>query len=1124
MNRAPAIPVALKRAIAASFIAALCSGGVRAADPLVEGFRNPPDSARPRTWWHWVNGNISESGIDADLAWLKSVGIGGVQNFDVNLGMPTLVPKRIAYMTPEWKRAFSHAVDVATKSGLEFAIASSPGWSETGGPWVAPADAMKKLVWSETLIEGGRRFTGHLPAPPSTTGPFQDMEYTDPLPSGTPVHAAAPYFQDSAVIAFPVQKAPPREVPSARSADGEILDAQALADDRLTTEAVLAPHAGEAPTVLLTYPQEVVVRTARLFVPGGIPPFGSPAWHPVLEAQTGGGWTRAADLPLDSVPTTSSFAPVRAREFRVRFEPLPAAPDLIGASAPGAVVVEMFPKAAPDAPLHLAMLQLGAEARVSRFEQKAGFAVALDYDALAAQDPPDEAGVPLSRVIDLSGRMKADGTLDWSPPPGQWRVLRLGWSLTGTTNHPANPEATGLEVDKYDGEAVRRYLETYLRGYQDAVGGERIGRHGISALLTDSTEVGASNWTARLPERFRALRGYDLHPWLPALAGFIVESRARSDAFLDDFRRTLAQLHAREHYGTIATVAHEHGLTVYGEALESLRPTLGEDLEMRAHADIPMAALWTWPRDGVPRTTLLGDMKGASSVAHVRGRSAVAAESMTSAFSPWAFAPSDLRRVVDLEFAHGINRPLIHTSVHQPLDDKVPGLTLAIFGQYFNRHETWAGMARPWIDYIARSSFLLQQGHDVADVAWFIGEDQPLTALFAQSPPGDLPQRHAWDAVDADMLMHELRVEHGMLVTPGGARYAALYLGGSSRTMTLPTLRRLRELVDAGATLIGEPPIAARGIQSDPGAFPSLVASLWSTSSHAGGGRVIASRKVDEALDAMGVLPDVDIRPESAPANILSVHRRLPEAEIYFLDNRESRSVAFDAVFRVAGRVPQRWDAVSGTTEPLAWQSDAGRTRIHLELGPEESTFVVFGAPTREARSDVPAAHLEKLSDIAGPWDVGFQPDRGAPPSARFTRLASLSENADPQIRYFSGTTAYRTSFELKRRPAAGTSLLLDLGRIGDVAEVSVNGKPVGTTWWPPYRLDIGAAVSPGRNTLEVRVANLWVNRLIGDAQPGAAKVAFATGPTYHPDAPLRPSGLMGPVMLLVKSAPERRP
>ncbi len=1117
------MPVPIKHALVASFVAALFAGAAMAADPLVDGFRNPPDSARPRTWWHWVNGNISEAGIDADLAWLKSVGIGGVQNFDVNLGMPTLVKKRIAYMTPEWKQAFSHAVDVATKYGLEFAIASSPGWSESGGPWVAPADAMKKLVWSETLIAGGRRFTGRLPAPPATTGSFQDLPHDEPFAMGAASKPAASYYQDSAVIAFPVQTLPLQEIPAARSAGGEVLDAQALADDRLTTEAVLPRHAGQAPTVLLTYAKPVTLRTARLFMPGAVPPFGSPVWRPVLEARTATGWSRVADLPLATVPTTASFAPVRSREFRVRFEPLPAAPDLIGAGAPGAIVVQMFPQAAPDAPLRLAMLQLSAEARVSGFEQKAGFAVALDYDALDSQGPPDEAGVPRSKVIDLTGRMKA-GTLDWTAPPGRWRVLRLGWSLTGTTNHPANPEATGLEVDKYDGAAVRRYLETYLRGYQDAVGGERIGRHGISALLTDSTEVGASNWTARLPERFRALRGYDLHPWLPALAGFIVESRARSDAFLDDFRRTLAQLHAREHYGTIATVAHEHGLTVYGEALESLRPTLGDDLAMRAFADVPMAALWTWPRDGAPRTTLLGDMKGASSVAHVRGRSAVAAESMTSAFSPWAFAPSDLRRVVDLEFACGINRPVIHTSVHQPLDDKVPGLTLAIFGQYFNRHETWAGMARPWIDYIARSSFLLQHGHDVADVAWFIGEDQPLTALFAQSPPDDLPQRHAWDAVDADMLMHELRVEHGILVTPGGARYAALYLGGSSRTMTLPTLRRLRELVDAGATLIGEPPIAARGIQADPEAFPSLVASLWNTSLRAGGGRVIASRKVDEALDAMGVLPDVDIRPESAPAKVLSVHRRLPEAEVYFLDNRESRPVTLDVLFRVDGRVPQRWDAVSGTTEPLAWQSDAGRTRIHLELGPEESTFVVFGEPTRKTAGEVPATRLARLSGIDGPWEVEFQPGRGAPPFARFTHLASLSENADPQIRYFSGTATYRTSFELKQLPAAGTSLLLDLGRIGDVAEVSVNGKPVGTTWWPPYRLDIGAAVSPGRNTLEVRVANLWVNRLIGDAQPGAAKVAFATGPTYHPDAPLRPSGLMGPVMLLVKSAPERRP
>ncbi len=1093
-----------------------------AADDLARGFAEPPDTARPRVWWHWVNGNITEAGIDADLAWLKSAGIGGVQNFDANLGVPTVVPKRIAYMTPEWKAAFAHAVQVASKSGLEFAIASSPGWSETGGPWVPPADAMKKVVWSEQIIDGGHRFSGRLPAPPATTGPFQDQAFSDPLAAtaGPGPEPAAPFYQDVAVLAIPVSTDPLRQVPEARSGRGEALDAQALVDDRLSTEVALAKPAGETPTVVLTYPQPVWVQTARLFLPGEISPFSPPAWHPVLEARHGALWTHVADLALESVPATVSFPKVQAREFRVRFEALPKPPGLIAAGAPGAVVLDIFAKTAAEAPLRLAMLQLDAQPRVSRFEQKAGFSVALDYDALEASNPADEPGVPLSAVVDLTQKMKADGTLDWSAPRGRWRILRLGWSLEGTTNHPANPEATGLEVDKYDGDAVRRYLETYLRGYSQAVGPALMGKQGISALLTDSTEVGPSNWTPKLLDRFRERRGYDARPWLPALGGFIIESRARTDAFLRDFRQTLAELHASEHYGTVASVAHEHGLTVYGEALEDQRPTLGDDLAMRAYADVPMAALWTFPREGSPRSGLLGDMKGASSVAHVRGRPVVAAESMTSAFAPWAYAPSDLRRIVDLEFAHGINRPVIHTSVHQPLDDKVPGLSLAIFGQYFNRHETWAGMARPWIDYIARSSFLLQQGHDVADVAYFVGEERPVTALFADAPPADLPRRHGFDFIDADMLLHELRVEQGALVSTGGARYAALYLGGASGRMTLPTLRRLRELVEAGATLIGEPPVAGRGLQDDAQDFAALVSSLWGAQAP-GKGRVIRGSGADEALQSVGLAPDVDLQVEGSPATVMSVHRRSPEADIYFLDNRESRPLTLSATFRTSGRVPQRWNAVTGAVEPVSWRSEAGHTQVSLSLGPEESTFVVFREPTQQQAGTAPSQHIDHLADIDGAWEVQFQPGRGAPPTARFNRLASLSDNPDPGIRYFSGTTTYRTTFELKHLPARDSRVLLDLGRIGDVAEVKVNGQDVGTLWWAPYRTDISAAVHAGRNTLEVRVANLWVNRLIGDAQPGATPVTFTTMPTYRPDAPLRPSGLMGPVQLWVQSGPK---
>ena len=152
-------------------------------DPLVSGFENPPSGARPRVWWHWMNGNISEEGIKLDLEWMHRIGLGGFQNFDAALSTPQVVKQRLAYMTPEWKKAFVYATKIADQQGLEEAIAGSPGWSETGGPWVPASQGMKKYVWSETLVEGGKPFQGTLAHPPEVTGSFQNLPIHDTLPA-----------------------------------------------------------------------------------------------------------------------------------------------------------------------------------------------------------------------------------------------------------------------------------------------------------------------------------------------------------------------------------------------------------------------------------------------------------------------------------------------------------------------------------------------------------------------------------------------------------------------------------------------------------------------------------------------------------------------------------------------------------------------------------------------------------------------------------------------------------------------------------------------------------------------------------------------------------------------------
>jgi hypothetical protein len=1101
-----------------------------AAEPLEDQFRDPPNSARPRVWWHWMNGNITKDGIAKDLAWMKRVGIGGMQNFDANLQTPQIVDKRLVYMTPEWKDAFRFAASEADRLGLELAIAASPGWSETGGPWVKPEDGLKKLVWSETEVTAGRAFAGKLALPPTVTGPYQTItgasgaasQLSDEKPPTPPTH-----YSDVAVLAYPVSSLP--ALPSAArvtAADGKPVDAAALGDADLASGVELAAVPGGAPLLHAIYPEVRTVRSATLFVPGAASLFTGANYLPKLEASDDGRtWRAVADLPLGTVPTTVAFAPVAAREFRVVFRPAKAggfafAPQAQGLDL-GALGTAMGMTGAGAAkPLKVTDFRLSAENRIDRAETKAGFSVAQDYYALAG-NVPEVAGVAPGKVMDLTGRMRADGTLDWTPPRlgrgDRWRVVRFGYSLLGTMNHPAPPEATGLEVDKFDGAAVRRYMDHYLGMYKDAAGAELVGRRGVRALLTDSIEVGAANWTPRMMEQFKRLRGYDATPWLPALTGAVVGSRAESEKFLYDFRRTLADLMASEHYGTVAAVAHENGLKVYGEALEDHRPSLGDDMAMRRYADVPMSALWTYRRQDGPKLGYLADMKGAASVAHIYGQNLVAAESMTALMAPWAFGPNDLKRIIDLEFVTGINRPVVHTSVHVPTDDKKPGLSLFIFGQYFNRNEAWAELARPWVDYISRNSLMLQQGRNVADVAYFYGEEGPLTGLYGDKAVADAPRRYAYDFINADALTGALANDGAELVTPGGARYRALYLGGSSRQMTLPTLRKLAELVEGGATVIGVKPTGNPSLAGDGAEFSALTAKLWPESGMAtvGRGRVIAGGDVEAALRQVGVAPDFEFTGAGADAEIPFVHRRLADGDSYFLANRRDRAETIEARFRVTGKAPELWHADSGRFEAVSYRTEGGETIVPLTLAPEESVHVVFrktaAAPALAIKKRVPV----EVGQVAGPWRVAFEAGRGAPATATLATLAPLDENAQPGIKYFSGVATYTNTFTAPKGWRAGQPLWLDLGEAREIAEVTVNGEPAGAAWHAPYRVEIGDLVKPGRNRLEIRVANLWVNRLIGDAQPGAQKVTWTALPTYTAKAPLRRSGLVGPVRLM---------
>jgi hypothetical protein len=1097
-------------AVAAALLALLGVWTVVAqtqGDPLFTGYQNPPDTAKPRVWWHWMSGNITKEGIKADLEWMKRVGIGGFQNFDAGLNTPQIVEKRLVFMTPEWKDAFQYATNLADRLGLEMAIAGSPGWSESGGPWVPPAQAMKKYVWSETRVEGGRPFTAALPKPWSATGAYQNQPGGGRNIAGG---AQAPdFYADAAVVAY---RAPASDLTMAGmqakvSSSGGSFDVAALTAGDLS-KATLLPAApvGERAWIQYEFPQPQTIRGLTLIVNGtAFTRFPQGTSNQQLEAGDDGiQFHSVAVIPNGA--RTIAFPPATARFFRVTIlTPQPQAPQGGRAQAPapaGAEIAQFV--------LHPAV--------VNRFQDKAAFTSAPNnLYAMGTPAVPAQDVVRKAEVVDLTAKMRPDGTLDWTPPAGKWVVLRIGYSLTGHQNSPASPEATGLEVDKLNRAYVKTYFDHYLDLYKDATGG-LMGKRGLQYIITDSWEAGAANWTDQMMAEFAKRRSYDMKPWLPALTGRVVESAEATDRFLWDFRKTLCEMVAEYHYDQLTGILKDRGMARYTESHESGRAFIGDGMDVKRNAAVPMSAMWT-AQPGRTSAQFDADIRESASVAHIYGQNLVAAESLTAGAGAWTFSPETLKPTADREMSMGLNRFVIHTSVHQPSNDKIPGLGLGPYGQWFTRHETWAEQAQPWTTYLARSSYMLQQGKFVADIAYYYGEDSNVTALFSGNPP-PIPAGYSFDYVNTDALLNRLSVApNGAITTATGMSYRILALDPNGRHMPLAVLRKIRDMVQAGAMVVGPKPIDSPSLSDDQAEFQALADRLWGSA--AGKGKVFGTGSIGDALASLKVQPDFEYTKPREDTELAFVHRKLADGEVYWVSHRNARAVDLDATFRVQGKAPELWHADTGAVEPASYRIADGRTTVALHLEPNDAVFVVFRKPAAASSHQLPKPVETAIATIQGAWDVAFQPNRGAPAQVSLPALASWHENTDSGVRYFSGTGTYTKTVQA---PADwlqnGAKLLLDLGDVKNIAEVTVNGKPLGILWKAPFRVDVTSAIKPGLNTFSIKVTNLWVNRLIGDQQPDAArKYTYTAMQFYRADSPLLPSGLLGPVQLVRSAA-----
>ncbi len=1060
---------------------------------LYKEFVNPPKSARPRVWWHWMNGNITKDGIRKDLLWMHRTGIAGFHSFDAGLETPQVVDKRLIYMTPEWKDAFRCTIDLADSLGMEMTIASSPGWSETGGPWVKDEDAMKKLVWRQIEIKGGKPVTVKLPEGFDITGPF--MDFTGSSDAISQVFFKKKFYKDIAVVGV---KLCDKDInlkdlhPIITSSGCEATSMEML--ERITGDSVgdhLDVKADKDGRCWLQY-EFAEPQTIKAVVVSELRKDSNPYAHTKeLMYSDDGVHFKSINLSYQATAQRTYAIPTTtAKYFRLNLKDN---------------------KGKKDCEFGISQFALSTVTRIQLAGDKAGNSF---YRLLWMEDTPYSAeAARLEDVIDLTPFVK-DGTLTWNAPEGNWRIFRFGYSLTGKTNHPASPEATGLEVDKLDPKAITEYFRSYLQTYVDASGG-RLGKGGIEYLLTDSYEAGAQTWTGNMFAEFKARRGYDLLRWMPALTGMVLNSTEETERFLFDWRRTIGDMMTEYHYDLQNEILRPYGMKRYTESHENYRANLTDGMDCKRHAEIPMSAFWMdYKKGSIFNPRFESDVRESASVAHIYGQNIAAAESFTTdgfRDGAWVFSPAVLKPTADAAMAAGLNRFVVHTSPHQPVDDKVPGLSLGKYGQWFDRHQTWAGQAKAWTDYLSRSCHLLQQGRFVADVAYYYGEDNNATGIMLKKVPA-LPYGYNYDYFSPSVIRDLAKAGNGELTVPSGMRYKVLMLDANVKHMSIDILRKIKEFADAGITICGARPQKLASNTGTEEEFKALVSDIWNS----GRKNVTAGIPAEKVLAGLALQPDFSIRSGNGK-DVKFVHRSLPDGEIYWVANLSKDTRDFTATFRTTGRKPVIWHAEDASTEPAGYEFADGRTNVRMTLTQHQSVFVMFTDDTDVAKVELPQTSSETLVEISTPWSVRFQQGRGAPESATFDQLASLTESSEPGIKYFSGEATYSNTFKLKKKEIRSKdSVILDLGEVKDLAEVTLNGKNLGVIWNAPFKVDITKALRSGDNTIEVKVVNMWHNRLVGDVQPGATeKVTYTQMEFFKPEEPLLPAGLLGPVRII---------
>lgn len=876
-----------------------------AADPLADGFANPPQQTKPWCYWYWISDNISKEGITKDLEAMARFGIG--EALVGNIFLDDVPAGKIKVFTPEWWSLIEHAMREGGRTGVNIGLFNCPGWSQSGGPWIKPEQTMRYLTSSEILVTGPMKYAQKLPVPNAQ-------------------------FQDVALLAFPAPQADSDTLTAKKThvtCVPAVVDANKIADGDSSTSIEFPKGAGRGKNSFSIEFEVAEPFTARsLEIIPAEEAFSADC--EVLAANADGNFRSVRQFKCDRSnmatgvgfmprgPVAISIPATTANKFRVVFANVNGGgkPRLAEITISGAARLELFVEKQLGK-MHPTPLPM------------------WDTYLWPTQPEPDMASlvIPQKGVRDLSKNLSKDGTLTWDVPPGKWIILRTGMTPTGMKNSPASPEGQGFEVDKMNRALAQYHFDSFIGEVLKRVPASE--RKSFTRVVADSYEMGSQNWTDGFDVQFQKRYGYDPKPWLPVLTGRLVGSADQSERFLWDLRRIVADRVATDYVGGLRDASKSHGLGLWLENYGHWGfPS--EFLKYGSASDRIGGEYWV--------TGDLGSIecRAASSCANTYGKAFVSAESFTGG-PPFQSSPSSLKARGDWAFCEGINHFVLHVYIEQPWEDKVPGVN-AGFGTEFNRHNTWFEQGKTWVDYLRRSCWLLQQGTRVADVAYFIGEDAP--KMTGVRKP-ELPQGRDFDYINGEVIEKSLAVKNGVLTLPHGATYRVLVLP-ELITMRPEVLRKIRDLVKAGATIFGTPPSRSPSMENYPKCdqeVAALAEELWGAQNtsqpgerHFGKGRIVWGKSLDAIFATLDSPADFE-----SSAKLRFTHRRNGDADIYFVANPKPESIVTTVAFRAGNRAPEFWWPDSGRMEiPAVYDVAQGVVRMPLSFGPNGSVFVVF--------------------------------------------------------------------------------------------------------------------------------------------------------------------------------------